>query len=284
MTTGQLYLHFIKELKGTYPPEEAASLTNWVFEDITGYNLLDIRVMKKDDPLEKEHEQALKSILERLKKQEPVQYILGKSYFHELEIMVNPSVLIPRPETEELVDIILKGHLGKNDHVLDIGTGSGCIPLAIKNAVPGTKVSGFDVSEEAIETARKNAERLRLDVDFFVMDILDQDQWEQIKEPVDHIISNPPYVLEEDKEVMNPNVLEYEPHIALFPPGTDPLIFYDRILTFAGIKLKPNGKVYFEAHKDKIPEIWNLAQKKGFTKVQSHKDLSNKDRYLIISN
>ena len=214
--------------------------------------------------------------LDRLTKNEPVQYVLGKATFMDIEFKVNSSVLIPRPETEELVRLMLKEDLdGKK--ILDIGTGSGCIAISLAKALPNAKVSALDISEEALKVARENAKLNNVEVNFINADIFDY----QTDKKYDIIVSNPPYVLESQRKHMSKNVLDYEPELALFVKNDDPLKFYKAILDFAKNSLNENGKIYFEINEKYKNEIKDLAYYYSYSNVDCKLDVFGKYRFII---
>jgi|LauGreDrversion4_2_1035121.scaffolds.fasta_scaffold15477_5 release factor glutamine methyltransferase len=222
------------------------------------------------------------AILSALLTGKPIQYILGETEFYGLNFRVSPSVLIPRPETEELVKWILVELKDRKFHhpsVLDIGTGSGCIPIALKSALPHASVFGLDISEEALVTARNNALLNGQDVEFIHQDILDADHL-FTNDSFDVIVSNPPYVTIAEQSQMHQNVLDFEPHTALFVPDQDPLIFYDRIADFALKHLKTNGFLFFEINEHLGQETCQLLQAKGFQSIELKKDLFGRDRMI----
>lgn len=218
----------------------------------------------------------LDEIISRLNQGEPIDYILGYTYFYGLKIGVNSHTLIPRPETEELVELIINENISKDSmKILDIGTGSGCIALALKYNLPTSTITAIDVSQEAIEKAKENSKNLNLEIDFKLVNILDESQWNQLGE-YDIIVSNPPYISVEEKKDMSDSVLDFEPHLALFVEQ-DPLIFYKKILEFAKTHLSKNGKVYFETS-----QLNQLEEFKGYD-IKKIKDLSGNWRFLKCS-
>ncbi|MEY5069893.1 MAG: peptide chain release factor N(5)-glutamine methyltransferase [Bacteroidota bacterium] len=222
------------------------------------------------------------AILSALLTGKPIQYILGETEFYGLNFRVNTSVLIPRPETEELVKWILDELKDRNfDHpfILDIGTGSGCIPIALKSELPHASVFGLDISNEALATARNNALLNGLDVEFVEQDILEADH-SFTDGSFDIIVSNPPYITIAEKTQMHQNVLDFEPHTALFVPDQDPLIFYDRIADFALKHLRKDGFLFFEINEHLGVETCHLLQVKGFQSIELKKDLFGRDRMI----
>jgi release factor glutamine methyltransferase len=223
------------------------------------------------------------SVLERLQRSEPIQYILGETEFYGLQFAVSSATLIPRPETEELVDWILKDRLlnaPSTTSVLDIGTGSGCIAIAIAKHIEGARVEAWDISQDALEIARKNALNHKVGVEFKQVDILSK---EHTKQKFDMIVSNPPYVRELEKKEMQQNVLDFEPHAALFVSDLDPLLFYRKIALMAKHCLEPNGLLYFEINEYLSEELMQFLKEEGFTTIALKKDLFGKDRMIRCS-
>jgi len=269
---------YIKEsLKGIYPATEIEAFTKIIFSDVFNINAIEFYT-HKDKKLSEHQIETLKNIIGRLLKHEPLQYIIGFTEFYDLKFEVNSNVLIPRQETEELVDLIIK----KSDNnetfkILDIGTGSGCIALSLKNSLPKSTVTACDFSDEALEMAKLNAKINNLDLEFLEIDILNEDVTNSLGK-FDLIVSNPPYVRELEKEMMSENVLDYEPEMALFVDDNDPLIYYNAITNFALNHLKKGGRLYFEINEFLGKEMKNLLLQSGFKDVIVYKDLNNKDR------
>lgn len=266
-----------KELDGLYPETEIQGFTRLILESVFRLNYTGL-ILRKDDPVLSAEKKQIEKIVQRLKNFEPVQYVLGETEFYGLKIKVNPSVLIPRPETEELVNWIVETGLPGNPKIADIGTGSGCIAMALKKQMNNTSVLAVDISEKAIQTAEINSNLNRLDVEFFQADILNWEKYEW--DSFDLIVSNPPYVREMEKVKMQPNVLNYEPRMALFVPDDDPLIFYRKIASFAKKYLRKNGWLYFEINENLGKEMTLLIQNLGFRKTEVKKDINGKDRML----
>jgi len=266
-----------KELTGLYPKTEVQGFVRLIFWHVLQLSYTDL-VLRRNQKLEKSSQKRIEAIVERLKKFEPIQYILGETEFFGLKLTVNPSVLIPRPETEELVQWITTTVEDEKLSVVDIGTGSGCIALALKKELKNAVVTGVDISAESIRTASKNAEQNQLDVTFKQADIL---QWEKEKwEPVDLIVSNPPYVRELEKAAMHPNVLQYEPENALFVSNTNPLVYYQSIAVFANRYLKANSWLFFEINENLGEELVSLLAAIGFGAIEIKKDINGKNRML----
>jgi len=262
-------------LAGYYSSEEINVFARYLLEKIVGVSSVGL-LADWNRTLTAEQREQFRQMTERLKAYEPIQYILGECYFSGLVFHVRPGVLIPRPETEELVLHIAEEWKGKEAHLLDIGTGSGCIAIALADRLPQCKVSAWDISAEALDIARENAVLNNLSIDFQQKNILE----EPLGESFDVIVSNPPYVLEGEKEVMEPNVLRYEPAVALFVPDADPLLFYRRIATLALQALTPEGTLYFEINQAYGKETKELLQTIGFSQVELFQDCFGKDRII----
>jgi release factor glutamine methyltransferase len=219
-------------------------------------------------------------LIKDLKKQKPIQYIIGKAAFYKLSLNVNAHVLIPRPETEELVDIIIKTHIEKQQlNVLDIGTGSACIAIALSKFMNNANVYAIDLSNEALELANKNAELNKCAIHFLQHDILsNQTPFSTVE--WDIIVSNPPYITHSEKKDIQPNVIDFEPHLALFVPDENPFLFYDRIIAFAKTRLKHKGKLFFEINQKHGEYLVQLLTDNGFWDVNLVKDLNNNNRIL----
>lgn len=279
---------FHKELDGIYPTEEVGSFFYSAVEHYLGLERF-VLVVQPGLVLAKEEEAPLFKVLSELKQEKPLQYILGTTHFMDLELKVNKHVLIPRPETEELVEWILSDcqvERSRDLKILDIGTGSGCIAIALAKKLPDTKVFALDVSEEALEVAKENAKRNEVDVTFIQQDILDSDTSSTLgagldfKSGFDIIISNPPYVRELEKEQMRNNVKAFEPHVALFVQDEAPLLFYRAITEFASSHLNKNGKLYFEINQYLGKETQALLEAHNFLEIELRKDMFGNDRML----
>jgi release factor glutamine methyltransferase len=224
--------------------------------------------------------EQLRSDVHRLSMHEPLQYVLGNTSFYGLEIQCNPAALIPRPETEELVDWVLSEVQLPSCALIDLGTGTGCIPLAIKAKRPSWQVSAIDVSQDALALARTNALRLALEVHFEAADLLTDFSDLAIKDKFNVVISNPPYIPNADAMSMLPNVLNHEPHLALFVPDSDPLLFYRRIVAFSEEYLEIEGYVFVEIHEDLSEETIQLFHQAGFANIELRKDLQGRSRMI----
>lgn len=266
-----------KELDPIYPKEEVDSffyLAISHFLDLERFVL----AMQPNLTLTKEKEQPLFEVLSQLRLEKPIQYILGSTGFMDMEFIVNKDVLIPRPETEELVRWVIDEHTNQDMalNVLDIGTGSGCIAISLAKALKNAKVFALDVSEKALRTAELNAIKNKVEIECIQSDILIT---ESLKEKFDIIVSNPPYVRVLEKELMSSNVIENEPEIALFVSDDDPLVFYRRITEFAKANLKKGGSLYFEINQYLGEETKALLEN-GFSNIELRKDIFGKERML----
>jgi release factor glutamine methyltransferase len=279
MTIEEANRLLIASLSSLYDEREASVIGSMVMERLTGMPK-SLRLLQKKEPFTLKQEEQFQYYLDELLKFRPVQYVLGEAWFGPYVFYVDENVLIPRPETEELTDWLLKDAAGRESglSVLDIGTGSGCIPVYIKKKRRDFNVSAFDISETAIAIAIKNSQVQETDIDFFVTDIRDQKQWERIN-PVDLIISNPPYIPERQKNSLDKHVKDFEPGLALFSPDEDPIIFYKIIGDFALQKLKPGGAIFLEIHHDYAKEIMNWYEEKEFILVLK-KDFSGNNRMI----
>ncbi|AWW31034.1 peptide chain release factor N(5)-glutamine methyltransferase [Echinicola strongylocentroti] len=268
-----LYQSIVDRLKNSYPETETQSLAFWMLEHFLQVSRGDII---RDKELQ-EIPQALHAALEELQAGKPIQYILGEAPFYGRDFKVNPSVLIPRNETEELVHLIIKENPYSGLRILDIGTGSGCIPITLYLEMADPLVTAIDISEHALQTAKENASIHDAKVSFIQTDILSGTL--PISD-LDILVSNPPYVRELEKAQMHKNVLEYEPSLALFVSNADPLIFY-RTITSKGLDaLKPDGKLYFEINEALASEMEELVSELGYQNIKVHQDLQGKDRIL----
>ena len=266
-------------LKICYSASEAAALARILCCEMLEQRTTDYVL---DEPLDLDEEQGerIEESITRLLRFEPIQYIQRKARFLGRDFHVEPGVLIPRPETEELVARMLKKVPAKA-RIADIGTGSGCIAVTLALEVPGAQVQAWDISEAALQVAKQNAQALQANVDFIQRDVL---VWEpEEREALDIIVSNPPYVTEAERDEMEPNVLLYEPEGALFVPNNDPLRFYRRIGQLGRDLLVPGGKLYFEINRAHGEETCALLRRQGYTDVHTDKDLSGNDRFVIAT-
>ncbi len=267
---------FKEELKAIYPQREIESIIYILLEHLLNYSKIEIQ-LNKNEKIEQNIFDKATSALSDLKKLVPIQYIIGETEFYDLIFKVNEHTLIPRQETEELVHAIINDNKLNTPKILDVGTGSGCIPIVLAHNISGAKVSSVDISEGAIVIAKENAILNNVAIDFHHRNFLKWDEYSWEKE-YDIIVSNPPYVKESEKELMEDNVLAYEPHTALFVDDNDPLIFYRRIAEFAKLHLRKGGKLYFEINEALGQEMIELQESLGFSSVRLMKDLNGRDR------
>ena len=265
-----------RELSQQLPNTEISSITAIIFKKLLGYNRADL-VLNSHTELLPTTETQIYNIIHQLKRNKPLQYILGVTEFYGLNFFVDESVLIPRSETEELVQWIITDYKDQSPKIMEIGTGSGCIPITLKKFLPASKVWSADISLDALANAQKNARENDVNVTFMEMDILTATCADCGM--VDIIVSNPPYVTTNEKSVMNDNVLEYEPHLALFVPQNDPLIFYRAIAKFAQKSLNKNGSIYFEINESLSDETSAIIAEFGFS-VEIKLDIHGKYRML----
>ncbi|MFZ6051371.1 peptide chain release factor N(5)-glutamine methyltransferase [Halocola ammonii] len=274
---GTLAKYFRESLKNLYVDREVQQITALVFSELLGFSRADLTV-KADERLSESDILKVHFALKKLLKLEPVQYVLGVTDFMDLKIKVNRDVLIPRPETEELVHWIGASLKDQSPVILDVGTGSGCIALGLKRLIPKAKVYGADISEEALKVARENAAANELEVEFVLQDAL---KTADIGQPVDVIVSNPPYIPLRDKEEMSTLVYDNEPNVALFVDDQDELIFYYRIVNHALVNLKPGGMLFFEIHESNDKAVESIMQSAGFENVELKLDMQEKPRMIM---
>jgi release factor glutamine methyltransferase len=266
-----------RELGSIYPSTEIGAFTNIIIKTVFKTSKLHISAFPENLLTQKQAQQII-SICRELKEGKPLQYVLGETSFYNCTIKVNKDTLIPRPETEELVDLIIKENKGFRGSILDAGTGSGCIAIALAINLPGTRVMGFDISEGAISVARDNAVLNNVSVNFFTADMTNFDTGSIRK--TDIIVSNPPYVRESEKKLMAGNVLNYEPQNAIFVPDSEPLIYYNHILKLAKNILTEGGRVYFEINEAMGAEIKDLLSEHGFSGTVINRDLNGRERMI----
>lgn len=284
MTLNEARTVLTKELKNVYEIDELRNIIELVIEHITNMSRAE-QVKNKVPYLTCTQLEDLDQITERLKKNEPVQYVLGEAWFAGMKFKVNKNVLIPRPETEELVDWVVKeinvqhSIFNAQCSIIDIGTGSGCIPITLKKKLPQATISAIDVCSEALFTATENAIQLNADVDFLLLDFLDEEKWKEL-EQYDIIVSNPPYVKQSEKNAMHERVKEFEPHLALFVPDNDALLFYKKLSGFAVKHLKAGGILFVEINEALGEQVVNWFQAAGFANIELRKDMQGKDRMI----
>lgn len=286
MTTKQAYNDFLTALVPVYERREAAHITDWVFENATGLNRLE-RSQHQDIGLSAAITRLLENYAKQLLQHKPVQYVLHEAWFCKMKFFVNEHVLIPRPETEELVQWIVDDFRQARPRetaglpLLEVGTGSGCIAIAIKKQLQEIQVSSLDISVEALTVARKNADLLQAQVHFLQSDFLDEAGWITLG-TFAVIVSNPPYIPCRERETLANNVLLFEPGAALFVPDDSPLVFYEKIAAFSRSHLIPNGNVYVEVHENYAEQVLRILSDCGF-RAEMRKDLHGKDRMIKAS-
>lgn len=279
MTILEASRQLVDELKTIYDEGEAIAIGHVIIQHLTDSKPID-RISQKEKKITAAQAEQLKQYTRRLLAHEPAQYVVNEAWFGGLKFYVDKNVLIPRPETEELIEWVISDCKFPIDKlsILDIGTGSGCIPIVLKRKLRKAQVYGCDISEGALQVAQKNASTLGAEVNFLQLDFLDKSKTESLPS-FDIIISNPPYVPEKDKRQMLPNVLNYEPHTALFAPDNDNLVFYTAIADFGGKHLNKNGIIYVEIHKDFGKKISDLFKSKGY-RTEIRKDMQGNERML----
>jgi release factor glutamine methyltransferase len=279
MTLNAFRILFFETLENLYEQEEIQGFYSLLLQEKLGINRVEA-VLQSESVLDATIEIECREILKRLQNFEPIQYIFNRTYFCDLPFILNSNVLIPRPETEELIYWItsqFKNDSSKNLKILDIGTGSGCIAVSLAKLIPNAEVSAMDISREALQTAQENAKINQVQMHFMEADVL---KMHSLETSFDIIVSNPPYVLAHEKSKMRENVLNFEPHQALFVPDTNPLIFYEKIADLAIRHLNKNGQLFFEINEAYGNEVRDLLVEKGFVDVELKKDLFGKLRMV----
>jgi release factor glutamine methyltransferase len=276
-TIKEIRLYLTKELKEMYKEPEISALANIIIKTVIGVTRLH-QLYMPEHQVSYDQAELVFDICKELKTGKPIQYIIGETIFYNCSIRVSGATLIPRPETEELVDLIIKENRDYTGNIIDIGTGTGCIAIALAANMPSAKIIGIDISEEALVIARKNAVLNKSQITFIQADIL------KIKDAIIDkpgiIVSNPPYVRNSEKMYMNKNVLNFEPPIALFVDDSDPLKYYRAILEFAEENLSRGGKVYFEINEAMGSEMIRLFESFGYSGTEVVKDINGKDRII----
>lgn len=276
-SVGNVRTQLINALADEYGRREAQAMTELIFEDLKGWRPVDL-VLNSEWMLSDYMIEKLESYSTRILNGEPVQYVTGKARFHGFELDVTPDVLIPRPETDELVDLIISENQESDLRVLDVGTGSGAIAIALARNLKFPEVTALDVSPAALEVARKNGRDKHAAINFICADIF---KWTPPGDSFDIIVSNPPYIAESEKKDMERNVLEYEPDIALFVPDSDPLLFYRRIAGMGAEALAPGGRLYFEINPLFVSGLTDLLKELKYTDIRIVKDISGRDRFAV---
>jgi release factor glutamine methyltransferase len=276
-TIKDIRLYLADELAEIYQEYERSAITNIVMKAVLGNSELH-KLYLKEEPVDNSQVVKIIDICRRLKTGIPVQYVLGETSFYNCTIRVTGATLIPRPETEELVDLIIRENRGFIGRITDIGTGSGCIAIALASNIPGSEVTGTDISEKALAVARENSLLNNVTVNFKKWDLFSTDM--ELFGKSDIIVSNPPYVRNSEKQYMSKNVLDFEPHQALFVPDSDPLVYYRVILNTAEKILNPGGRVYFEINEAMGDQMTELLGSFEYSRIEVVKDLNSKDRII----
>ncbi|MCK5705072.1 MAG: peptide chain release factor N(5)-glutamine methyltransferase [Cyclobacteriaceae bacterium] len=271
-----LYNQIVNKFVQIYNENEARQLTKMLMEDVIGISFEKIMI-DEEITLDESDKNLLDEKIDLLMKYHPIQYVLGKAYFYGREFIVNPCVLIPRQETEELINEILIDNKRPNLKILDIGSGSGCIGITLALELENPMVTALDIDESALEVTLQNAKQHEVNMDSILDDILLKDQ---LPEQYDIIVSNPPYVTEMEKKYLLNNVLDHEPYKALFVPDDNPLLYYKRIVLLAKKYIKPRGKLYFEINENYGPEVAKICEDENFTHIKLVQDINGKDRIL----
>ena len=292
MVIKELKTHFFVALKNIQDEQEIESFFFILTEYLHNLKRVDVALNPNFELSDAEVEKW-NAILAQLQQEKPIQYITGEAWFYGLKFEVNENTLIPRPETEELVEWILNSPITKHPspiNILDIGTGTGCIPISLKSNLPQANVSAIDVSEKALEVAKRNAVSNKVEINFIQTNILEVEDLSQLQSSITHhpssyniIVSNPPYVRNLEKEEIKKNVLDYEPHLALFVEDTDALLFYRKIAQLALKNLTPNGLLFFEINQYLGKETVELLENLGFKNIELKKDMYGNDRMIRCS-
>ena len=276
MILKEAILQLKQGLEGIVEPHESQAMIRVICEDVFNYDAVDM-TLRQDSELPGFAAERISDIITRLRRHEPLQYILGSARFHGHRFKVTPAVLIPRPETEQLVDLIIDENPGSDLRVLDMGTGSGCIAISLARALKFARVDAFDISRDALAVARENAAALKVKVRFFESDMLAP----QPPATYDIIVSNPPYICWSEREAMDRNVKDYEPGQALFVPDNDPLLFYKAIAPYAAQSLERGGRLYLEINQRFGAEVKRLLEDCGFDEVRIIDDTYGKPRFAV---
>lgn len=296
MTLDALYKNFVEQLRSIYDGRESGNIADWVFENITAIRRLD-RITNPHQIISNSVIQQLNTALQQLLQHKPVQYVLGEAWFYKMKLKVNEHVLIPRPETEELVEWVveeirnkLAGMIPSNGKleirnneveeitILDIGTGSGCIAIALKKELPYAGIMAIDISDDALSIAKLNATAQNVNIEFKQADFLEERSW-ALLQSFDIIVSNPPYIPENQKTTLAKHVTDHEPHLALFVTNHDPFIFYRKIADFAAEHLNKEGEIFVEVHEEYSKEVQQIFSDKNFSS-EIRKDIYGRKRMI----
>lgn len=275
ITVSALAREMRKRLEPRYGQGEAKAMTSLIFHHLKGWNATDM-IINADRPVSEYVLEKANDILGRLDSGEPLQYILGEARFYGMDLKVSPAVLIPRPETEELVDLIVRENKGNDLRVLDIGTGSGAIAIALSRNLPFSEVTAIDISSAALAVTRENASALHARIVLLEQDVF---TYAPAPDSFDIIVSNPPYIARSESKDMDSNVLDYEPHMALFVPDDDPLLYYSRIAEIGRSALTGHGKLYFEINPRFADILATMLRSEGYVDVRIIDDISHRRRF-----
>jgi release factor glutamine methyltransferase len=278
MTIKETYRIFLLHMQGIYNLNEADVITGWVFEKIANIKKATL-IMSPNKYMNEDINEQINKCLHQLLLHKPIQYVLGEAWFYKMKLKVNEHVLIPRQETEELVEWVLSTSPQPAVSILDIGTGSGCISIALKKQLHAAAITAIDVCKDALMVARENAADQKMPIQFVEIDFLDESKWPKLP-MFDIIVSNPPYIPLKEKEKMKKNVTEYEPASALFVPDDDALLFYEKIVTFGKEHLNYNGKIFVEVHENYAKRTCALFQCAKYTYVDIKQDMYGKERMI----
>ena len=281
MTVNELYRYFLGELEEIYDQHEASNICSMLFENVADITR-SVLIKEPDRVLDEKISLKLQNCLPQLKDHKPIQYVIGEAWFYKMKLKVSPAVLIPRPETEELADTVIKYLKDKpGSNLLDIGTGSGCIAIAIKKNIPDIKITAIDISNDALAIAKENSIQQQTAIDFQQVDFLDEKTWGSLR-LFDVIVSNPPYIPENEKKLLDKNVSDFEPHTALFVENEKPLIFYEKIAAFGKKHLQVAGKIFMETHEEFAKQTAELFNNDLYSAVIVN-DLNGKQRMVIAT-
>lgn len=271
--------HIIRQLESIYGNKEAGYIADLVLEKLTGLPKREVRNLQVAN-LSDQQQLLLEEMLAQLQQHRPVQYVINEAWFQEMPFYVDERVLIPRPETEELVEWVVKDLKTETaPTILDIGSGSGCIPVSLAKKLPTAEVHSCDISSEALSVAQLNAAHLQAIVHWHELDFLDAGNWERLPVP-DCIVSNPPYIPKAGAAEMSTHVVKYEPGIALFVPDEDPYVFYKAIARFAQSKCQPGTAIYLEIHEELASGVQETLQQEGINNIEIRRDMQGKERMI----
>lgn len=280
MTANELYRSFLSAITPQFSNDEASNITSMIFEHFAGIDRAKL-IREPNALLDEKTIVDINNSLSELKNNKPVQYIIGEAWFYNMKLKVSPAVLIPRPETEELVEAVIFANKNKSvKKIIDIGTGSGCIAIALKKNLQAINITAIDISNEALQIAKENAGIQQTNIQFLQKDFLSEKTWSDL-EKYDLIVSNPPYIPEMELAEMNKNVTDYEPHTALFVDNDRPLIFYEKIAAFAKTHLEENGMIFLETHENLAEAVATLFNDDYSTIIKN--DINGKQRMLIAT-